>query len=124
DVMVAGSQTPMVNADASLKDALLAMSSGQLGFLVITNHSNELAGVFSDGDLRRALDRGIDINHTSIADVMTPGGHCVEATQPAVKALELMEKHKIYALPVIDAQHKVCGALNMHSLFQAGVVQV
>lgn len=124
DIMVAGSAAPTVAADASLKEALLAMNSGQLGFLAVTDHQHHLAGVFSDGDLRRALDRGIDINNTVIAEIMTPGGHCIEQSQPAVKALELMEKHKIYALPVLDEQNTVCGALNMHSLLQAGVVQV
>ncbi len=122
DVMVSGIATPTVESDATLKEGLLAMNSGQLGFLAIVDADHRLAGVFSDGDLRRALDRGIDINHTAISDVMTPGGHSVEDTQPAVKALELMEKHKIYALPVLDQQQRVCGALNMHSLLQAGVV--
>lgn len=124
DVMATGTATPLVNSDATLKDALLAMNSGQLGFLAITDEHNQLVGVFSDGDLRRALDRNIDINTTMVRDIMTPGGHFVEATQPAVKALELMEKYKIYALPVVDETGKVCGALNMHSLLQAGVVQV
>ncbi len=124
DIMTAGSATPTVESGASLKDALLAMNTGQLGFLIVTDTHHNMLGVFSDGDLRRALDRNIDIHTTVIADLMTPGGHHVEASQPAVKALELMEKHKIYALPVLDDHGKVCGALNMHSLLQAGVVQV
>ena len=124
DVMVSGSNTPAVNTSASVKEALLAMNSGQLGFLAIVNQQKHLVGVFSDGDLRRALDNSIDINNTLITEVMTAGGHSVQINQPAVKALELMEKHKIYALPVLDENQCVCGALNMHSLLQAGVVQM
>ncbi len=124
DVMVSGNAIPAVNKSASVKEALLEMSTGQLGFLIVTDQQNKLAGVFSDGDLRRALDGGIDINTTRITEVMTKGGHSVQVNQPAVKALELMEKHKIYALPVLDENQCVCGALNMHSLLQAGVVQV
>lgn len=122
DVMVSGSATPTVSSDLSLKDALYEMSAGQLGFVIITDDDQRLAGVFSDGDLRRALDRDININSTQICDVMTAGGHSITENQLAVDALEKMEKHKIYALPVIDHNDKVIGALNMHSLFQAGVV--
>ena len=99
------------------------MSSGQLGFVIVTNEQRQLVGVFSDGDLRRALDKGTDINTTSIANVMTKGGHSVQVNQAAVKALELMEKYKIYALPVLDEYDCVCGALNMHSLLRAGIIQ-
>lgn len=122
DVMVSGSATPTVSTDISLKDALYEMSAGQLGFVIITNNDGGLAGVFSDGDLRRALDRDININTTCITEIMTSGGHSIRESQMAVDALEKMENHKIYALPVIDGNGKVCGALNMHSLLQAGVV--
>lgn len=122
DVMVIGSDTPIINEDMPLKDALYQMSAGQLGFVIIADTNQKLAGVFSDGDLRRALDRDIDINRTTMADIMTIGGHSVKQTQLAVDALEIMELHKIYALPVLDENDRVCGALNMHSLFQAGVV--
>ncbi len=123
DVMVSGKAIPAVDCNASVKEALLEMSSGQLGFVIVTNNQQQLVGVFSDGDLRRALDNGTDINTTLINEVMTSGGHSVHAGQPAIKALELMEKHKIYALPVLDENDRVCGALNMHSLLQAGVIQ-
>lgn len=122
DVMVSGTAVPTVTADIPLKSALYEMSAGQLGFLIITTPDNQLAGVFSDGDLRRALDREIDISQTKISDIMTVGGHSIKAAQLAVDALELMEKHKIYALPVVDGQHKIVGALNMHSLLRAGIV--
>lgn len=124
DVMVTGAAIPAVQTQTSVKDALIKMSGGQLGFLIITDDKNRLAGVFSDGDLRRTLDNLTDINNTPITEVMTAGGHCISADQPAAKAIELMEQHKIYALPVIDENQQVCGALNMHSLLQAGVVRI
>lgn len=122
DVMVSDHASPTVSTGTLLRDALYTMSAGQLGFLTVIDANKQLLGVFTDGDLRRALDLDIDINKTLIDDVMTKGGYNVTAQQLAVDALELMEKHKIYALPVLDANATVCGALNMHSLLQAGVV--
>lgn len=122
DVMVSGITTPIVSETMPLKDALYEMSAGQLGFVIIADTDQKLAGVFSDGDLRRALDRNININTTTMADIMTVGGHSVTQSQLAVDALEKMEQHKIYALPVLDENNRVCGALNMHSLLKAGVV--
>ena len=122
DVMVSGSDTPVVSEQLPLKDALYEMSVGQLGFVIIADNDQKLAGVFSDGDLRRALDRDININTTTMADIMTVGGHSITQCQLAVDALEKMEQHKIYALPVLDENNRICGALNMHSLLKAGVV--
>lgn len=122
DIMVSGTAIPQVHPDTLLKKALCEMSAGKLGFLIIADNGNRLCGVFSDGDLRRAMDSEIDINHTTIASVMTPGGHSIRASQLAVDALALLEEHEIYALPVVDDNKTVCGALNMHSLLQAGVV--
>ena len=122
DVMVDGNTAPLVTSGALLKDALYNMSAGQLGFLAVVSSDGKLEGVFSDGDLRRALDRNVDINMTTIDQVMTRGGHTVGADKLAVDALDIMQKHKIYALPVLDNTNRVCGALNMHTLLQAGVV--
>lgn len=122
DIMVSGPAVPGVTGETPLRSALYEMSTGQLGFLIITTTDDRLAGVFSDGDLRRALDKNIDINQTIISEIMTIGGHSIKANQLAADALELMEKHKIYALPVVDENHKVCGALNMHTLLRAGIV--
>ncbi len=122
DVMVTGQCTPIVRPQTPLKHALCEMSAAKLGFVIIAGKDLRLQGVFSDGDLRRALDIDIDLNNTAIDDVMTRGGHSIQASQLAVDALAILEKHKIYALPVIDENDTVCGALNMHSLFQAGVV--
>lgn len=122
DIMVRDHNIPVVASQTPLKNALYTMSAGQLGFLAIVDSEQKLLGVFSDGDLRRALDRDIDINSTTIDHLMTPGGHTVNHEQLATEALEIMEHHKIYALPVINHNGMVCGALNMHTLLQAGVV--
>jgi len=122
DVMVTAADTPMVASGTSLRDSLYTMTKGQLGFLTIVDSQNKLIGVFSDGDLRRALDKDIDIKTVVIDDIMTSGGHTIESGKLAADALSIMEEHKIYALPVVDKDGKVCGALNMHNLFQAGLV--
>ena len=121
DIMICDDTLPTVRAGTLLKDSLYSMSAGKLGFLAIVDKHQKLIGVFSDGDLRRALDRDIDITTTLIDEVMTHGGHAVNFQQLADDALHIMEQHKIYALPVLDDNRKVCGALNMHTLFHAGV---
>jgi len=121
DIMVSDDTLPIVSAGTLLKDSLYSMSAGKLGFLAIVDDNQKLIGVFSDGDLRRALDRDIDISRTLIDEVMTNGGHAVNVEQLADDALHIMERHRIYALPVLDGNSKVCGALNMHTLFNAGV---
>lgn len=122
DIMVCDETLPTIASGTSLKDSLYCMSAGKLGFLAVVDNDNKLLGVFSDGDLRRALDRGIDINETQIDNVMTDGGFAVNSQQLADDALSIMEQHKIYALPVLDDNGRVCGALNMHTLFHAGIV--
>ncbi len=122
DIMVCDETLPTIASGTSLKDSLYCMSAGKLGFLAVVDNDNKLLGVFSDGDLRRALDRGIDINETQIDNVMTDGGFAVNSQQLADDALSIMEQHKIYALPVLDDNSRVCGALNMHTLFHAGIV--
>jgi len=121
DIMVCDDTLPAVSTGTLLKDSLYTMSAGKLGFLAIVDDHHKLIGVFSDGDLRRALDRDIDITCTPIDEVMTQGGKAVNAQQLADDALQIMEQYKIYALPVLDDNGNVCGALNMHTLLHAGV---
>jgi arabinose-5-phosphate isomerase len=78
--------------------------------------------VFTDGDLRRCLDRGVDVHRAGVADVMTPGGFRIGPDRLAVEALNLMEDNKISALLVLDDAGRLCGALSMHDLLRAGVV--
>jgi arabinose-5-phosphate isomerase len=79
-------------------------------------------GIFTDGDLRRCLDRGIDVRSANIAEVMIPGGKRIAPDRLAAEALNLMEDNKINALLIVDEDERLCGALNMHDLLRAGVV--
>jgi arabinose-5-phosphate isomerase len=81
-----------------------------------------LAGIFTDGDLRRALDKGIDVREASIDELMTHGGKTARPEMLAAEALKIMEDHKISSLPVINEHNQAIGALNMHDLLRAGVM--
>lgn len=122
DIMHTGERIPQVAPDAPLREALLEMSRKGLGMTAIADSDGRLLGVFTDGDLRRSLDRGIDVHQVKVADVMTRGGRTAQPRQLAVEALSLMEEHKISALPVVDADGRLVGAFNMHDLLRAGVV--
>ncbi|MGB1580970.1 MAG: KpsF/GutQ family sugar-phosphate isomerase [Nevskiales bacterium] len=122
DVMHSGDKTPRVQADASLREALLEMSAKGLGMTTVVDADGKLAGVFTDGDLRRTLDQDIDVRSASIAEVMTSPCRSVGADMLASEALHLMETNKINGLPVVDSSQQVIGAFNMHDLLRAGVV--
>jgi arabinose-5-phosphate isomerase len=98
------------------------MTAKGLGMTAVVDEAGQLVGVFTDGDLRRSLDRGLDVRSLSVAEVMTPGGRRIGPDQLAVEALNLMEDNKISALLVVDEDGRLCGALNMHDLLRAGVV--
>jgi len=122
DIMHSGAAIPQVAADAKVSEALLEMTRKGLGMTAIVDADRHIVGIFTDGDLRRALDHGIDVHTTGIAEVMTRGGKTVHPEQLAAEALQVMQNHKINALLVVDAQQQVVGALNMHDLLRAGVV--
>ncbi len=122
DIMHSGAAIPQVNANAKLSEALLEMTRKGLGMTAIVDTDRHIVGIFTDGDLRRALDHGIDVHTTGITEVMTRGGKTVHPEQLAAEALQVMQNHKINALLVVDAQQQVVGALNMHDLLRAGVV--
>ena len=122
DVMHSGEALPLVTAEVSLIDALMAMSRKGLGVVAVVDDQQTLLGVFTDGDLRRAVDQGVDIYHAKVAELMTRGGKTVGPDGLAAEALRLMETHKINALLVVDGDQRVVGALNMHDLLRAGVV--
>lgn len=121
DVMVTGSDIPIVDAKASLSEALLEMSSKGLGLTAITTKQKVL-GVYTDGDLRRTLDKQIDVHSTAVSQVMTVNGISLLASDLAIDALNLMQEKRINALIVIDEHGNAVGALNMHMLLKAGVV--
>jgi arabinose-5-phosphate isomerase len=122
DIMHAGERVPSVPQTASLRDALVEMTAKGLGMTAVVDGRNHPIGVFTDGDLRRCLDRGIDARVASVTEVMTPGGFRIRPDRLAVEALNLMEDNKINALLVLDDDERLCGALNMHDLLRAGVV--
>ncbi|NER60569.1 KpsF/GutQ family sugar-phosphate isomerase [Pseudomonas sp. MAFF212428] len=122
NVMHGGDELPQVQRGTLLKDALLEMSRKGLGMTVVRESDGRLAGVFTDGDLRRSLDRNIDVHSTLIDDVMTVHGKTARAEMLAAEALKIMEDHKISALVVVDSLDQPVGALNMHDLLRAGVM--
>ena len=122
NVMHKGEALPCVQRGTSLRDALLEMTQKGLGMTVVLETDGRLAGIFTDGDLRRTLDKGIDVRQASIDEVMTPHGKTARAEMLAAEALKIMEDHKINALVVVDDQDKPVGALNMHDLLRAGVM--
>lgn len=121
-VMHSGDELPAVARDASLREALLEMTQKGLGMTLILAPDRTLAGIFTDGDLRRALDKGIDVRDASIDALMTHGGKTARPEMLAAQALKIMEDYKISSLPVINEHNQAIGALNMHDLLRAGVM--
>jgi len=122
DVMHTGDEIPQVREDALVSQALLEMTKKGLGMTAIVDDQQRVLGVFTDGDLRRALDREVDIHSTPIADIMTPGSKTILPEILAAEALQIMEAFKINGLLVVDHSGRLIGALNMHDLLRAGVV--
>jgi arabinose-5-phosphate isomerase len=122
DIMRQDDAIPAVNSDAGLKQALLEMSRKGLGMTAVVNEQNIPIGIFTDGDLRRAFEQGVDIQTTSIQAVMHGNPLHIAPDQLAVDAVALMETKKVSALLVTDAHGKLIGALNMHDLLMAKVV--
>ena len=122
DIMRTGDQLPTVTRDTLLKEALLEISSKGLGMTVIVDDQRRVIGIFTDGDLRRALDCNIDIHACAIDEVMTGNCKIARSDQLAVEIVKMMEDFKINAIPVVDDNGVLIGALNMHDLLRAGVV--
>ncbi|MEO7205414.1 MAG: KpsF/GutQ family sugar-phosphate isomerase [Steroidobacteraceae bacterium] len=121
DVMRTGKQIPTVRVDTTLAEGLLEVTSKGLGMTAIVDDSMRVLGVFTDGDLRRALDRAVDLHATRIDQVMTAGPKSVLPSTLAAEAVHLMETHRITSLIVLDEKGKLVGALNVHDLLRAGV---
>jgi len=122
DIMHSGDALPKVLDTANLREALLEMTQKGLGFTCIVDSQQNLLGVYTDGDLRRTLDKNLDLRDIKVADVMTKGSKHIQADLLAAEAVLLMEENKISALPVTDKDLRVIGALNMHDLLKAGVI--
>ncbi|HNQ04127.1 MAG TPA: KpsF/GutQ family sugar-phosphate isomerase [Thiobacillaceae bacterium] len=122
DLMHAGADLPVVADTASLRDALMEMTHKGLGMTAVTRADGRLAGIFTDGDLRRLFDRDVDLRDVKIAEVMKNGPLTISQDVLAVEAARVMEQTKVNGLLVVDAAGRLTGALNMHDLLRAGVV--
>mgnify|MGYP000336031667 CR=1 FL=1 len=121
-IMHAGERLPVVASGTPLSEALLEMTRKGLGMTAIARDDGTLAGIFTDGDLRRMLDRDIDIRKATIDEVMVAQPITIEPGHLAAEALQIMETRKINGLMVCDMDHKPLGAFNMQDLLRAGVV--
>ena len=122
DIMHSGDAIPVVPLDASLKQALLEISNKGLGMTAIADSQGRLAGIYTDGDLRRTLEDDTDIHAARVRDHMTAGCVTIGPDEIASAALTLMDEKRINALLVVDAKGHILGALNMHDLLRAGIV--
>jgi len=122
DLMHTGDDIPVVGPDTLLSDALVEMTRKGLGMTAVVDASGKLSGVFTDGDLRRAIDQRIDVHSAKVSSVMTSSCKTINPGMLAAEALSIMDSTKINALPVVDDDQQLVGALNMHDLLRAGVV--
>ena len=122
DVMRSGPDVPKVSERATLKEAILEMSRGRLGMTAVLDASGRVCGIFTDGDLRRALAQVTDIGAARVADVMSAQPRSIRPEALAAEAVQIMETHKVNQLLVVDARGELVGALNMHDLFRAKVI--
>ena len=122
DVMRKEHQIPKVEEHTPLKEALIEISHKGLGFTAVIGADGRVIGVYTDGDLRRTLDKNLDIRELTIGEVMSRQFRSIAPGRLAAEALKLMEDHKVNALPVVDSKGCMVGALNMHDLLRAGVV--
>lgn len=121
NLMHSGDELPQVTPDTPLSEALMIITSKGLGMTTVIDSTGELKGVFTDGDLRRAIDQGIDIHNSDIASVMTPHGKTITPELLAVEALTVMEENQITSL-VVTKDDQPVGVITMHDMLKAGVV--
>ncbi|MCD2450890.1 KpsF/GutQ family sugar-phosphate isomerase [Methylicorpusculum oleiharenae] len=122
DLMHTGEDMPLVNERALIKVALIEMTNKKLGMTVVVDDNKKVAGVFTDGDLRRMLEKNIDLHTTLIGQVMTRQCSVIGPDRLAAEAMQIMESKKINGLIVVDDNRCAIGALNMHDLIHAGIV--
>ncbi len=122
DTMHKGKDIPVVAEDALMKDLIYVMTSKKLGITTVVNKNKKLVGVFTDGDLRRLLENETDIFGKRAWEIMIKRPKTVTADTLAAKAVEIMERHSITALPVVDKKNNVAGIIHLHDLLKIGVV--
>ncbi len=125
DIMRTGEEIPMSRAEDSLLQGIVSISHGGMGMTVIVDDSQQVQGVFTDGDLRRLFDEhgenSLNLSAISLKDYMHENPQCINQRALAAEALQLMEERRVSALPVINEQQQLIGALNMHDLLRAGI---
>jgi arabinose-5-phosphate isomerase len=122
DVMRSGADVPFVSDNASFSEALIEMSRKRMGMTAVVDADQRVVGVFTDGDLRRSLERISDIRNARIAAFMTRNPRTTTGDKLAVEAVQIMEQYKVNQILVVTADGRLTGALNMHDLFKAKVI--
>jgi len=122
DIMRIEERLPMVRENATLGDAILEISKKGVGMTSIVDSNQHVLGIYTDGDLRRTLEKKLDINSTPITEVMSANPHCISPNNLAAEAVQQMEQYNISQMLVVDEQNKLVGALNMHDLLHAKVI--
>ena len=122
DVMRSGNAVPAVSPESSFSELMREMSAKGLGASAVVNHANQVLGIFTDGDLRRLIEKGVDMRRLTAQDVMHVSPRTGRQDALAVEAADLMEQHRITSVLVVDAHNKLCGAINTHDLLRAKVI--
>ena len=122
DIMRSGERLPMVRVDAMLGEAILQITKKGLGMTAIVDADQRVLGIYTDGDLRRTLEKKLDINTTPVRDVMSANPRCIGADALAAEAVQIMEQYNISQMLVVGEQHQLVGALNVHDLLHAKVI--
>ena len=123
DVMHTGAGNAVVYEGSSLRSAIVEMSAKGLSMVTIVDSEQKLKGIITDGDLRRMLEKGVDVYHETVDNVMTPGPKWIDSREMAVNALQFMSDMRITCMPVLDEQGAVVGSVLMHDIFKAGIVR-
>ncbi len=121
-IMKVGGDIPLVAKETTLVESILVMSQKSLGMVIIADNEDSLQGIFTDGDLRRVLEKNTNIQDVLIKDVMTQDCKSIGPDKPALIAFHMMDENRLNSLPVVDSNNQVIGAINMHTLMQAKIV--
>jgi len=122
DLMRVGERIPKVREDAMLGAALMEMSRKGVGMTAIVDENDTVLGIYTDGDLRRTLEKKLDFSATPVRGVMSANPHCIGSDSLAAEAVQLMEQYNINQMLVVNGQHQLVGALSMHDLLHAKVI--
>ena len=124
DLMAEGAENAVIEDSATLKAGIIELSKKGLGIVTVINSNGYLAGVLTDGDLRRQLEKGVNIYDLNVKDIMTTIPHTIQSEKLAVEALKLMKEKNINCLPVLDENNKPIGTIRWHDIVHAGIVAV